>query len=538
MVNNELLVAYYKSIGVTDCYIDLNHDLMPHIYLVGGVVTSEIVFNLEEIETDYNTCGEGQYHTYAKAHRITGAIDSYLESIGIVLPQFRWRPHQIAEGTKLYHLLYTYGWGMLRHMPRTGKTGSLLYALEMFPTMNVLINTTKNGVKGIKGSKGGWLGFIELAQSAGWCSKHSYHITTPHQIHKQPHGHYDLVVMDESHKIYSDPKPTATALWANARMVIGDARVAFVTATPHAQSINQLYWQLMLCAYNPFIVNGLDTWKAYFGRFGEPYTILIGNGVAIPQWDKGDIDGIYALMGYGVLTLSQEEVGFDSGLLPINVPHYIGLNPELVKLMRAYEKDEMMKVGDVMVHTLNSRDIQLRLHQMEGGTLKYVDVFSILDEATGVRRRGVKPVTHNWTLPWMDKVAYIKERWGDTEDMVIMYHYVNEGKLLRREFKNAKVYQGRTHSEAIDLYMYENLIIYSMDWSVATDIQRKDRQVHLTKRKTAIEVHYLLVQGGISDDIYDAVVKRGVDLTHDFYGKDGKGSGIKSLPTVSLGGVA
>ena len=507
----EILVTYYKHVG-------------------GGVVSFDPLFTVSvggvqcSISCEvgmWDEVQEGTRHPYAKMHRLCNAMDKALIEGGAVLPTFRWRPHQIGEGERLWDMIDREGWGMLRHMPRTGKTGTLLYALEhSSEPMKVLIVTTKNAVKGIKGAEGGWVGFVKLAQESGWCMKHSYAVSTPHRVGKHTSGAYDLVVMDESHKIYSDPKPVPSAMWGMTRMVIADAKVVFVTATPHAQSINQLYWQLSLCKYNPFLVSGIGGWGEYFSKFGKPYTIIIGNGVAIPQYDKGDIDGIYALCGRGILSLSQEEVGFSEELLPVDVPHYIEITGTTRLLMDKYKLEEVVALNDVMVHTMNSRDVEIRLHQMEGGTLKYVDVFSIVDESTGLRRRGVKPVEHNWILPTLDKVKYIKDTWGDTSDMVIMYNYVNEGKLLRREFKNAKVYQGKTHSEGIDLWQYKHLIIYAMDWSVATYVQRRDRQVSLGNRKEGIEVHYLLTKGGVSEDIYKSVVERGESLTYGFYGKD------------------
>ena len=463
---------------------------------------------------------------YAVLHAVVGEIDSALIDAGVKLPSFRWRVHQIGEGYRLWERMERLGWALVMHMPRTGKTGTVLYALELYTTMKVLIVTTKNGVRGIGSAKSkaeGWLGFIETAQESGWLRKHNYTLTTPHRVAKilDSAGSWDMVVVDEAHKIYSDPKPTdrISRLWEVLRYVVANAKVMFVTATPHAQSINQLYWMLGLSSYSPFYALGMMTFEDYFSAYGIPKSVAVGNGVGVPVWTKGKVKEVYEVVRDGVLSLSQEEVGFNSELLPVDIPCYVELGAGTTAMISEYVSKEVIKVGGTMVHTMNASDVPMRIHQMEGGTLKYVDVFSITDKETGYRRRDVKPKVYNWFVGSMEKVAYIKERWGDSSDVVIMYHYVNEGKLLRREFKNAKVLQGKTHSEAIDLYMYDTMVIYSMDYSVATYVQRRDRQVHLTKRVKPIEVYYLLCKGMVSAEIYKSVVEKGEDLTYSKYGK-------------------
>ena len=203
--------------------------------------------------------GDTTMHRYAILHQLVELVDSELESAGYKLPKFRWRPHQIGEGWRLWSIVSQLGWCMVMHLPRTGKTGTVLYGLESSDkALRVCIITTKNAKSGLDG-RGGWTGFIDSARGSGWLRRHEYVVTTPHQLHKLEAGVWDVVVVDESHKIYSEPKPRPSALWARAKRLIGNARVIFVTATPHAQSINQLYWQLGLCNWSPFFSEVLDS---------------------------------------------------------------------------------------------------------------------------------------------------------------------------------------------------------------------------------------------------------------------------------------
>jgi hypothetical protein len=103
-----------------------------------------------------------------------------------------------------------------------------------------------------------------------------------------------------------------------------------------------------------------------------------------------------------------------------------------------------------------------------------------------------------------EKIQYIKKTWGDSSSMVIMYHYIAEGEKLRAYFKNAAILQATRYAEGVDLSQYKHLIIYSQDFSAARHTQRRARQANKL-RKDDITVHYLLVTGGVSEQVYTAV---------------------------------
>ena len=127
-----------------------------------------------------------------------------------------------------------------------------------------------------------------------------------------------------------------------------------------------------------------------------------------------------------------------------------------------------------------------KLHQIEGGTIK-TDETSI-------------------TLPNTEKIDYIKQTWGDTDQVVIFYHYKQEELKLKAHFKNAHILQAVSFAEGVDLSMYETLIIYSMNFSTAQYTQRRARQANYYRDKPII-VHYLLVKDGISEQVYNCVAK-------------------------------
>jgi len=103
-----------------------------------------------------------------------------------------------------------------------------------------------------------------------------------------------------------------------------------------------------------------------------------------------------------------------------------------------------------------------------------------------------------------EKIDAILRDFGDREDTVIMYHYKAEERKLRGYFKRSRLLQATSYAEGVDLSAYRHLIIYSQDFSTARHSQRRARQAN-KKRDTAIKVHFYLVKGGISEQVYKVV---------------------------------
>ena len=85
-----------------------------------------------------------------------------------------------------------------------------------------------------------------------------------------------------------------------------------------------------------------------------------------------------------------------------------------------------------------------------------------------------------------------------------MYNYIAEGQKLRASFNNAKILQATSNAEGIDLSHIDHLIIYSQDFSTARHTQRRARQANM-KRDRPIVVHFLLVSGAVSEQVYTTV---------------------------------
>jgi ERCC4-related helicase len=103
-----------------------------------------------------------------------------------------------------------------------------------------------------------------------------------------------------------------------------------------------------------------------------------------------------------------------------------------------------------------------------------------------------------------EKIQYIINNWGDTEDLVIMYNYIAEQDKLQQHFKKALILQATSYAEGVDLHKYKHLVVYSQDFSTARHTQRRARQAN-KQREEPITVHFLLVKKAISEQVYKTV---------------------------------
>ena len=106
-----------------------------------------------------------------------------------------------------------------------------------------------------------------------------------------------------------------------------------------------------------------------------------------------------------------------------------------------------------------------------------------------------------------EKIDYIKKTFGDTKDVGIMCHFIGERNLLKKHFKNARIYSSNAHAEGVDLSDLKHFIILSSDYSGAKFIQRRDRIVNINGSNTNL-VNHILVKKAISEQVYNKVSKK------------------------------
>lgn len=375
--------------------------------------------------------------------------------------------HQIDISERAYNILKTYSMVYLAMLERTGKTLTAILTCERSPYIKkALVITKKEAMKG-------WNQTI-----AEYKPKLDFVVINYHSCHKITDTDFDIVILDEAHtNISGYPKPST--LWKNVAKHTQNKPIIYLSATPSAQGSVLLYHQFKLCAWSPFA-----KYKNFYDWFKEYGILKIKHlgGRQVRDYSECNEARVWAEVKHLFITYTREELGFKHE--PKDIVHYVNLADSTKQLYRKLEMEDLVVVNDTEVVADTPMSLLTKLHQIEGGTLKFEEKY--------------------FNLPNREKIDYILEKWGDSEDLVIFYHYQEEEHKLKSVFKKAQVLQATKYAEGVDLSMYEHLVVYSMNFSTAQYTQRRARQANM-KRETPINVHFLLVKRGISEQVYNTV---------------------------------
>lgn len=390
------------------------------------------------------------------------------------------KEHQSNIAIEGYKILKSFGLVYLAMEERTGKTLTSILIAEMSKADNVLIVTKKKALTG-------WGDTLQKF-------KHTKKYTTINYeaLHKIS-GTFDLVIIDEAHSNLSG-YPTLSETWKKVFKFTKGKPIIFLSATPSAQTYAQLYHQLKLSSWSPWAKykNFYDWHKAY----GIPEVKFLA-GRQIQIYDK--IKPItYEEVKHLFISYTRVELGFEHE--PNDILHYVELSDSTKKVYNTLLKRKALLdiVKDVDYAADTPMKLLLGLHQIEGGTLKIDDRYSI-----NIHK---------------DKIDYILKEFGDSKDIVIFYNYKQEELLLKSIFKEATILQATSFAEGVDLSMFKTLIIYSMDFSTARYSQRRARQCNM-HRNEPIDVHYLLVKGAISEQVYTTVAKNKTNFIDSYFNR-------------------
>jgi len=378
-------------------------------------------------------------------------------------------------------ILRQYGMVYLAMEERTGKTLTAILTAEKSLANNILVITKKTALEG-------WHETLEAYDHLN-----QYTVTNYHQAHKHQGEDYDLVILDEAHN-YISAFPKVGGMWNQILPLVLLRPIIYMSATPHAQGPQMLYHQFALSSWSP--------WKRYrnfyqwFKDYGHLYQIEV-QGLPKNKYDRCEVDLIMAEANHLFISKTRKELGFDQE--PEDIVHFIELDEETKHYYNTVITDEMVQLPGMLLICDTKSKMRFSLHQLEGGTMKMENVYKVLGNT--------------------EKIQFILENFGDTEDLVIMYNYQAEETKLYQYFNKARILQATSYAEGVDLHKHEHLIIYSQDFSTARHTQRRARQAN-NLRATPIKVHYLLVKKAISEQAYKTVSKNKKNFVDSVFTKE------------------
>lgn len=396
--------------------------------------------------------------------------------------------HQIEIAPKVIDMVRKYHICYLAMEERTGKSITFLLAAEQMDWVKTILIITKKKALGTT-EHPGWVELLEEAISCGLIKK-DYDLVNYHQA-KKLKKRYDLVLLDESHSYISGYPKTSIMYKDIAKLVYG-SDIVYASATPYAQGPQLLYHQFKLSRWSPWSeYRNYYDWFQHFALRDKEGAIkmvrISGNQLAV-DYSAVHAEKVLATVKHLFITKTRAELGFEQE--PEDVIHWIELSENCKKIYNHLLKHKALE----FTHDRTGKDyllvcdtpIKLRwaLHMLEGGVLKIDSEY--LD------------------LGFDEKANYIMNTWGDSKDLVIMYHYQADAVKLKRMFKKAWILQATSYAEGIDLSGFKHLVIYSQDFSTAKHSQRRARQAN-KNRTEEIKVHFLLTKKAISHQVYKAV---------------------------------
>lgn len=375
-------------------------------------------------------------------------------------------PHQESMSDVALGILRENAIVYLASEERTGKTLAAILTAEKSLADDILVITKKKAV-------GGWNETLQAFDH-----KKQYTVTNYHQAHKQGGIHFDLIILDEAHNYISAfPKPGK--IWKELLPITKDKPIMYLSATPHAQGVQMLFHQFALSSWSPWVNH--KNFYQWFRLYGKPYDLKI-NGVPIRQYDKCDKELILATCEHLFITKTRAELGFEHE--PEDILHYIELDKPTKQLYNELVEHNIVMVKGFELVCDTSPKLRFSLHMLEGGVAKVDETYLVLDNE--------------------EKINFLLDKFGDSKELVIMYNYKAEYTKLSQRFRNATLLQATSFAEGVDLSGFEHLVIYSQDFSTARHTQRRARQAN-KRRDSPIKVHYLLVKGGLSEQVYNTV---------------------------------
>lgn len=380
--------------------------------------------------------------------------------------------HQIEYAERGYKILQEQGLVYLAMEERTGKTLTSILIVEKLgdEVENVLVVTKKNAI-------GGW---ADTLKKFGHNKK--FRVINYESLHKIDLG-ADVYILDEAHRLGTYPKPNLAH--KQLKPFTRGKPIIYLSATPSPESYSQLYHQLSL--YRSRFQNFYE----WYRLFGAPEYVWVGPRqiVSYKKTKAGLIEEL--ILKHVFLSLSRDQIGFTQS--PTDKVHAIDFkdtNGYYKELKKHRTIEALSYIAD------SAAKFYKGLHQLEGGTLKISE-------------------TRNVYTGDLSKVNYIKENF-DTKNIAIFYEYRAERVLLAEHFPGVEIYQSSAFAEGVDLSHIETLIVYSMSWSAGKYVQRRARQCHLN-RTSPIEVHFLLIKGSVSQDVYECVTKTKRNFTTNYY---------------------
>lgn len=331
---------------------------------------------------------------------------------------------------------------------------------------------------------------------------------------------YDLLIVDESHRIKERSSQQTKACWAVGKHC---QRRLILSGSPQGNGMEDYYAQLRLIRPDIF-----PTWKAFSERY-----LIIEN-----KWRQGMDDPFPQITGYKnqdefkqilksiSYRVTRDEVAAVKTLVRVR-KHCIPSGEALQRHYKELEKELMTVISGELITAPIILTKSLKLHQFCGGFVKD-------DDGTTHHFHSDK-LNYLWGLvegPLKDKSYVIVAQYKAEMDTIAQG--LAERNITHVQIRGGNKYQYNpddrsqvtilqpSSGEAINLAHHDQMVIYSMNHSYLKWTQFKDRIVVVDTPE--VQYHYLIMQGLMDEIVFDSVreKKKLSDEVFKVYGQDSK----------------
>ena len=306
-------------------------------------------------------------------------------------------------------------------------------------------------------------------------------------MHTIESNDFDLVVLDEAHKLGAFPKPNNVQKLIKKRF--GHLPIILLSGTAAAESGSQWYNQFQVSNYSPFKEKSFYRWA---DTFVNPKIKHLG-ALQVKDYSDAKVDLIMPIIEPYLLKYTQSDAGFTSTITE-NILYCEML--ERTKNMSAHLlKHNIIEGNSDVILADTPAKLMSKIHQIENGTV-------ILESGKSI-------ILDNSKAIFISK--YFKEK-----KIAIFYYFQAELELLKQiitnhttdleEFNTSDknlLIQQYSGAEGISLKMADCLIFYNWSHSGVKYIQSRDRMT--TKEREENNVFFVMSKKGINSKIYRCI---------------------------------
>jgi len=402
-----------------------------------------------------------------------------------------------TEGAKLAaDCISKYGIHYLSWEVRLGKSLASLETAKILNCKKVLFLTKKKAIGSIQSDY----------DNFGYNNHYQLIITNNESLHKLEDDDFDLVIMDEAHRLGGFPKPSKIAKDLRARFY--HKPFLFLSGTPSPESYSQIYHQFWVSANSPF------AHYTNFYKWANDYVML--KQKRIGQRLHNDYSGgletkIMGDISHLIIKLTQEEAGFSTSIDEEVLK--VKMKPVTYGLMKKLKEDLVVNGESEVILADTAAKLMQKIHQLSSGTIKFESGNSMIIDTS--------------------KADFIKERFKGKK-LAIIYVFKEELNLLSQVFGEDNVtndidefnstdkhFVGQVVSsrEGINLSKADCLVMYNIQHSAVSYFQARDRLT--TKDRLVNKVYWIFAEDGLEEHIYK-VVQMKKKYTLNIFKKDYK----------------